>query len=73
MDPALAANGVLCLVLGAWMVLRRNAIAESGARWQIRMALDGEERDPAEFKPYLVGGGFATMAGGIVLLIASLA
>jgi hypothetical protein len=69
LDLALA--GALSIALGAWMVLRRKAIAESGAKGQNKIA-ESDHYKPSDYLMTLIVGGSLMVAAGVVLVIVGL-
>jgi hypothetical protein len=65
-------GGVLALVLGAWMVLRREAMNESTHAWQKKVNKD-DPTPPPDYRTGVLVGGSLMMAGGVIMIIVGIA
>ena len=70
MDVGVVIAGVLGIMAGAWVVLRRDAFAKSGARWQNRVY--GINREVSEYTTWTVVVGVLVMAVGVVITVVGL-
>ena len=70
MDLGVTIVGALTILMGVWVIIRKDSFAQRQARWDDR--LYGKSRPLSEYRNVIPVGGCLLMAVGVVFVIVGL-